>query len=292
MTTTTHDFVLKLWIYCLNVLTSTHTHKKKSPVEARLHWQEHFVLERAPWYQYPPHFQEDLAVLSAHFEQGVKMASVGGNAQGVKVVRLELLRLPWATVTNMQTDLWLAVNVTQTVTHQPFHFIDSTKCCNIYIYIYANKFMMDCECNTNSNTQSHSFQCCHEPLYSLYPSHKSTFIWLLLPTTATVTHKCILHKHWKFDMHTTCKHTCMHVYTPTLSFTLSHTHTCAYAQTHTHTHTYLWIMAGVRSTSGFSTVKVKFFPFFSKYPVSFLFMIAKAKTFNAHNMVFTIHTFC
>ena len=75
--------------------THTHTHtQKKSPVEAWLYWQEYFVLERAPWYQYPPHFQEDLAVLSAYFEQGVKMASVRGNAQGVKVVQLELLRLP------------------------------------------------------------------------------------------------------------------------------------------------------------------------------------------------------
>ena len=163
-----------------------------------------------------------------------------------------------------------------------------------HLYIYANKCMTDCECNTNSNTQSHSFQCFHEPLFSLYPSHKTTFIWLLLPTTATVTHKCILHKYWKFDMNTTCKHTfkhaCMHVYAPTHSLSLSLIHMCIC--TNTHTHTYLWIMAGVRSTSGFSTVKVKFFPFFSKYPVSFLFMIAKGKMFNAHNMVFTIHAFC
>ena len=107
---------------------------------------------------------------------------------------------------------------------------------SIYIYIYANKFMTDCECNTNSNTQSHSFQCFHEPLYSLYPSHKSTFIWLLLPTTATVTHKCILHKYWKFDMNTTCKHTFKHACMCTHQHTLFHSlsYTCACAQTHTH----------------------------------------------------------
>lgn len=144
-TTKTNDFVLNLLSECFD---PPHTRtQKKSPVEAGLYWQEHFVLEWAPWYQYPPHFQEDLAVLSAHFEQWVKMAGVGGNAQGVKVVRLELLRLPWAPVTNMQTNPWLAVNVTQTVTvtHQHFHFNDSMRCCNIhiYIYIYLHKQIYD-----------------------------------------------------------------------------------------------------------------------------------------------------
>ena len=162
-----------------------------------------------------------------------------------------------------QTNLWLTVNVTLTVTHNHTHFDASMSHC---IHVASDN--------------------------SLYPSHTSTLIWLLLPATATITHKCIIHKYWKFDMNTTCKHTfkhtCVHAYTHTLSHTHAHVHT----HTHTHTHTYLWIMAGVRSTSGFSTVKVKFFPFFSKYPVSFLFMITTCRTFNTHNMVFTIHTFC
>lgn len=44
-----------------------------------------------------PHFQEDLPELRSHLHQRVQVAAVGGHAQSLKVVRLELLLFPAAT---------------------------------------------------------------------------------------------------------------------------------------------------------------------------------------------------
>lgn len=50
-----------------------------------------------------PHFQEDLPELRSHLHQWVQVAAFGRHAQGVKVVRLELLLFP--TSTEISTEL-------------------------------------------------------------------------------------------------------------------------------------------------------------------------------------------
>ena len=50
-------------------------------------------------YWHIPHFQKDLAVLCANFQQRVKVSCFRWDPQCIKIVWLELFGLPWATET-------------------------------------------------------------------------------------------------------------------------------------------------------------------------------------------------
>ena len=157
MTTTTHDFVLKLWIYCLNSLTSTHTHTKEVTCGGLTLLTRIFCAWKSTMVPVPTPFPRR----SGGTQCALWAGGEDGQCRGERPGRQSCTA--W-TASSSMSHCNKHANRSMTgckcntdgnppaLSFQCFHEMLQ----HLYIYIYANKFMTDCECNTNSNTQSHS----------------------------------------------------------------------------------------------------------------------------------------